>query len=321
MFKRYNGTFIQEFFYNDHWRRLLEAEHTKNDKWYFYPGVMLGCMFPWVCFIAVAFWSAGKACLEKKASAFQQFLLIWVAVVFITFQAAHSKLVSYIFPLFPAMALLAADDFVGRVNRGCRSVSAMIVTTWALCAFIPVILLVAVLKYPMYIPSKVLFLFVAGVEILFVVVSGFFVFQKKVWMSVGLFAVQLPLIFFLILTVHKNVELYVSTKPAVEYLMQGRDVPGRIMCSKFFVRAVRYFSGRDVILINVNSPNFFSPHPILDLNTEEKLVEFLRTQPVTYGILNEHAWEDLQRICPSRGFKAELLKLVGDEYVVKVTSK
>ena len=321
MFKHYDGAFIREFFYNDHWRRLLEAEHTKNDKWYFYPASMLGCMFPWVCFVAAAFWAAGKACIDKRASVLQQFLLIWIAVVFVTFQVAHSKLVSYIFPLFPAMALLAADDLVDRVNRGCRAVLTMMIVTWGLCALIPVVLLVAAVKYPMYIPSKASFLFVFGVESFFVAVAGFFTFRKKVWMSIGLFAVQLPLIFFLILMVHHNVELYVSTRPAVEYLMQGRDVQGKIMCSKFFVRGVKYFSGKDVVLMNVNSPNFFSPHPVPDLNTDEKLSGFLRTQPVTYGIVNNHAWEDLQRMGPSYGFKAELLKLVGDEYVVKVTPK
>jgi 4-amino-4-deoxy-L-arabinose transferase-like glycosyltransferase len=321
MLKRYDGAFIQEFFYNDHWRRLVEAEHLKNDTWYFYPASMLGCMFPWIIFVAVAFCSALLACIKRSASTFQQFLLIWIAVVFIVFQTAHSKLVSYIFPLFPAMALLAADDFVDRVRRGCRTVLTMMIVTWGLCALIPVVLLIAVVKYPMYVPSKASFLFILATEIFFVSVVGFFVFRRKVWVSIGLFAVQIPLIFFLILTVHQNVERYVSTVPAVEYLMQGREVQGKILCSKFFARGVRYSSGKEVVLMNMHSSNFFSPHPVLDLNTDEKLVSFLKTQSVTYGILNDRMWEELQRICPSYGFKAELLKLVGDEYVVKVTSK
>jgi 4-amino-4-deoxy-L-arabinose transferase-like glycosyltransferase len=321
MINRYGGGFIQEFFYNDHWRRLIEAEHSKNDKWYFYPASMLGCMFPWICLVAVSLWGAGKAWTQKKASAFQQFLLIWIVVVFVTFQVAHSKLVSYIFPLFPAMALLAADDFVDRVNRGCRSVFTMTVITWACCAFIPVVFLIAAVKYPMYVPSKSLFLIILGVEFVFVCVTGLFVFQKKTWLSVGSFAIQLPLVFFLVLMAHESIGPYVSTQPAVKYLMQGHDVQGKIICSKFFARGVKYFSGKEVVLMNINSPNFFSPHPILDLNTDEKLAGFLRSQSVTYGILNNHAWEDLKRICPSNGFNVELLKRVGDEHVVKVTSK
>ena len=318
MFHRYDGAFIREFFYNDHWRRLLEAEHSKNDKWYFYPGSILGCMFPWTCFVAAAFWVAGKAFFQKKASPFQLFLLIWIGVVFVTFQIAHSKLVSYILPLFPAVALLVADDLVDRIDRGCRAVFCMIVLTWALCALIPVVFLVAFFKYPMYLPSKVLFFLILGAEVVFVVLAGVFVFRRKFWHSFGFFAGQLPFVFFMVLMVHQNAEAYISTKPAADYLMQGRDVRGKIMSSKFFARATRYFTGRDIVLMNIKSPNFFSPHPVVDLNTDEKLVTFLRTQPETYGIVNDHAWDDLQRVCSSNGFKAELLKLVGDEYVVKV---
>jgi hypothetical protein len=135
----------------------------------------------------------------------------------------------------------------------------------------------------------------------------------------GLLAAQLPLIFFLILTVHQNIEPYVSSRSAVEYLMQRPDVQGKVMCSKFFARGTRYFSGKGIVLMNINGQNFFSPHPILDLNTDQKLVGFLKTQRVTHGVLNDHAWEALQRVCPLNGFKAELLKQIGDEYVVKVT--
>jgi len=47
MIKKYGSGFIYEFFYNDHIRRLIEAEHIGNDKWYFYPFSIIGCMFPW----------------------------------------------------------------------------------------------------------------------------------------------------------------------------------------------------------------------------------------------------------------------------------
>ncbi len=321
MLKRFGGIFVQEFFYNDHWRRLLQAEHLKNDKWYFYPASMLGCMFPWIFFVAASWWAAGKALAQRRLTVFQQFLLIWIVVVFLTFQVAHSKLVSYILPLFPAMALLAADDMVDRLNRGCRAVFILLVGTWALCAVIPIAFLVAAVKYPVYLPSGSIFLLVLVAEIVFVMTAGLLLFNKKVWLSIGFFAAQLPFLFFLVLAAHHNAEPYVSTKPAVEYLMQGRDISGKIMCSKFFARGVKYFSGKDIVLMNIKSPNFFSPHPVLDLNTDEKLTGFLRSQPVTYGILNDHAWADLQRICPLIGFRAELLKQVGDEYVVRVSTK
>ena len=54
MITRYGASFTHEFFYNDHIRRLLTAEHPKNDTWYFYPGSMIGCMFPWSLYVLAA---------------------------------------------------------------------------------------------------------------------------------------------------------------------------------------------------------------------------------------------------------------------------
>ena len=50
----YGQAFIHEFFYNDHWRRLLEAEHRGNDHWFFYPMTMIVGLFPWSLFLLAA---------------------------------------------------------------------------------------------------------------------------------------------------------------------------------------------------------------------------------------------------------------------------
>ena len=108
MIKKYGRDFTHEFFYNDHWRRLMEAEHSANDRWYFYPLSAVGSMFPWSLYVIFAFVYLFKR-LKTGVSSFELFLSCWIAAGFLIFQPAHSKLISYIFPFFPALALLTGN--------------------------------------------------------------------------------------------------------------------------------------------------------------------------------------------------------------------
>jgi 4-amino-4-deoxy-L-arabinose transferase-like glycosyltransferase len=104
---KYGPSFIHEFFYNDHYRRLIQAEHSGNDTWYFYPFTMLGCMFPWSIFVAVALFYMFRRITNADKS--NLFFTCWIVVTFLVFQFAHSKLTSYIFPLFPALAMVCGN--------------------------------------------------------------------------------------------------------------------------------------------------------------------------------------------------------------------
>ncbi len=319
MVRLYHNAFTHEFFYNDHWRRLLEAEHRSNDRWYFYPASMFGCMFPWIFLAAAAFGQAAKAVVVKKADAFQMFLVIWIMVVLVVFQTAHSKLVSYIFPLFPAMALLSGAYLTERLNRLKRA-GWLETATVSLCLLVPLIMLVAAKKYPLYLPGAAHAGAIIGVEVLFLLAVGVLFFQKKIKGGIFLAGLQVPLVLFLALTTSSNISPYISSQTAVEHLLKNRQVDGKIMASKFLIRGVKYFSGKDPVLVNFSDSNFFSPHPVPDLNTQEKLSSFLKSQPVSYGILNDHTWQALEAFCLKNGFHAELIEKVGNVYIVKVTT-
>jgi 4-amino-4-deoxy-L-arabinose transferase-like glycosyltransferase len=320
MIQRYGDAFIKEFFYNDHWRRLLEAEHLKNDKWYFYPGSMVGCMFPWAVLTAVALWSTGKAFIQKNATTFQQFLVIWIAVVFLIFQAAHSKLVSYIFPLFPALALLAGDLWVNACCKKDARQTTILWSTWALCSLILVVLIVGPIKFPMYVSFTPVFIAMLIAQMILLLNMAYFIWRRSLNIVFMCFVIQLPLIFFGALAMQQSFQSSVSSQSAAEYLMEQGQIDGKIICSKFLARGVRYYSGKEVALMNVGGKNYFSPHPIQNLDTKESLINFLNQQNITYGVLHHHDWEDLERMAQAHGMQASLLKVIGDGYVVKVSN-
>ena len=100
-----NPEFFRFFFIHEHFERFLTREHGRYEPlWYFIPVLLLGIL-PWVASLFPALW---RAWARDPQARFQprRFLLLWCAVVFAFFSVSQSKLISYILPMFPALALL-----------------------------------------------------------------------------------------------------------------------------------------------------------------------------------------------------------------------
>jgi 4-amino-4-deoxy-L-arabinose transferase-like glycosyltransferase len=99
-----NPEFAHFFFIHEHFERFLTKTHGRyQPMWYFIP-VLLGGVLPWLA----SFLATLRYAPAMDAAHFQprRFLLLWVVVVFGFFSVSDSKLVSYILPLFPALAAL-----------------------------------------------------------------------------------------------------------------------------------------------------------------------------------------------------------------------
>ena len=315
MLKTYGKDFIKEFWVNDHVRRIFQAEHRSNDRWYFYPFSMLGCMYPWTLYVGAGLWTLFSR-LKKGKDAFLVFIACWLAVVFAVFHPAHSKLVSYIFPLFPALALLAGSFLVDKVFPGkSKSGRAFGRLTALIILVIPIAVRVAAVKYPLYFVSSQSTLILAFLGWFFAFGSLIFVFLSKPRVAFFIQAGVIPV--FLILIPLINIEPYVSSRSVCEYLSSqpvGRSV---VICSKAFVRGVRFYTGVQAAVFDSGSDNFFSPHPIPFLNTSQKLQDFLVKQPLTYCVLKKSAIDDLECLAGEK-YQTTLLKVVGNEYVLKL---
>ena len=73
----------------------------------------------------------------------QHFARKWVVMVLLVFQFAHSKLVSYILPLFPALALMVGDFIDEELDRDARTIWFHLLFSCLAPALIPVALFVA----------------------------------------------------------------------------------------------------------------------------------------------------------------------------------
>jgi 4-amino-4-deoxy-L-arabinose transferase-like glycosyltransferase len=117
-----NPDFLHYFFVEQQVTRFLSQHQFNNPTpfWFYLPIVLIG-LLPWACFLPQALAKHVRAIIHHKhAQAAPLFLLLSAAIIFVFFSIPHSKTVSYILPVFPALTLLIANYLDGIFDSATR---------------------------------------------------------------------------------------------------------------------------------------------------------------------------------------------------------
>lgn len=104
MYKLHGGAFVDTFLGFHNVTRFASPEHPSGRLWYYYLPVLLIGFFPWIAALPQAVMHAFSSAREKGETLF--FFLLWALLVFGFFTVAQTKLVSYILPMYPALAVI-----------------------------------------------------------------------------------------------------------------------------------------------------------------------------------------------------------------------
>lgn len=109
--QRANPEFLHYFFVTQQFTRFtsMAVFNNKTVAWFYVPVVLIG-FFPWTIFLIAAL-SENLIALYKnaKAHAITLFLVLWTIIIFAFFSTPHSKIITYILPIFPALALIVGN--------------------------------------------------------------------------------------------------------------------------------------------------------------------------------------------------------------------
>lgn len=108
-----NPEFFYFYFIEQHILRYatMEIGHYQP-AWFFIPVLIMG-FFPWIVFLPQAIASAiPLSWREREPQRHALFLLLWAILIFIFFSFSKSKLIPYILPVFPPLAILTARYLV-----------------------------------------------------------------------------------------------------------------------------------------------------------------------------------------------------------------
>lgn len=105
-----NPDFFRFFFIQEHFLRYTTKFHQRHEPFWFFLPVLVGGIIPWLGFLP----SVSSGLRRKWAEAFggeeKRFLLTWFGFILVFFSVSSSKLVPYVTPLFPPLAV-----FLGRL--------------------------------------------------------------------------------------------------------------------------------------------------------------------------------------------------------------
>jgi 4-amino-4-deoxy-L-arabinose transferase-like glycosyltransferase len=126
-----NPEFFHFFFIHEHWERFTTTVHLRYQPWYFFVPVLLLGMLPWTFLMLdtlLRTWggsarpipyahSLWRSFRTTKAFNSERYLFVWVVFVFLFFSRSDSKLVPYLLPMFPALALLMGKQLAAMSPR------------------------------------------------------------------------------------------------------------------------------------------------------------------------------------------------------------
>ncbi len=284
-FVKYGNAFAWEFFVRDNWHRIIYAEHRSSDTWYFYPAVVAGGMAPWTAYLLFL----GKGFKKHKDE--YLFLASWIVSTLMIFTCVHSKLVSYILPLFPALCCALAISVDSLSGRSKLLVPAGVINILLGAAGLIASPLIAkeypALAKPLFLSLFLLFLFMAA--------GGVSLMKGRVRQAVFLNIAALAA--FLLGGL--------SSVPAkLETAFSDHDLPGiireygyegkPIVCSKMYVRGVYFYTGNPVLVLNMGGKKpFWSDHPLDVLSTETEAVTFFSDKDKVLCVLTDEGREKI----------------------------
>ncbi|HWR05486.1 glycosyltransferase family 39 protein [Sporomusa sp.] len=106
MYSVHGSTFIDTFLGFHNVTRFTSPEHPELVVWYYFIPVLLLGFFPWTSILFQSVWvSLTQSSQESNRTLL--FLNIWAVFIFIFFSISQTKLVSYILPMYPPLALIA----------------------------------------------------------------------------------------------------------------------------------------------------------------------------------------------------------------------
>jgi 4-amino-4-deoxy-L-arabinose transferase-like glycosyltransferase len=243
-----NPEFARFFFIHEHFDRFLTKVHKRYEPpWFFIP-VLIGCMLPWSFFIPSAALSAWKERRGPGADALL-FLALWAVLIFGFFSASSSKLIPYILPVFPAVALLTGRAFVVAAELPGRVFTVAVPVVGAVLSIMGVGLLI----YPHVVDHPELSMVACVVGgVLFGAEGMVLLFRMKRFTAVSLFATLF--LFSLVIEVVMPPFLlgkFVAERSSKNLGLIARSVmtPDTTIVSVGYNHTLTFYSGRRVVIL------------------------------------------------------------------------
>lgn len=128
MYGLHGSEFIDTFLGFHNLTRFTAPEHPEGVLWYYFIPVLLLGFFPWTGVLVQSVWASLTDSRSKEQRELL-FLNIWAWFIFLFFTVSRTKLVSYILPMYPPLAMIAGWYIARLWQRRAKNISWPVITT------------------------------------------------------------------------------------------------------------------------------------------------------------------------------------------------
>jgi len=236
--------FFAFYFIGEHLQRFFQSSYSHGQPLYYYVPVILGGMLPWSLLVPFIPWRS----LQPDPG--RRFCLIAAATIFVLFSMASAKLIPYILPAMPFVAIVIAnglDEFVA--GRDCRRLAAVGPILGIVAAGV---LTVAAFADRFASPNPAMVrpaLQAAGLVLIVASVLCFVTFWRRRAVA-GLATLALATAVLLVVAGYGRL----MAEPARSYaqlarLIAQRAPDARLICYPRYIQSLPFYTGRRVILV------------------------------------------------------------------------
>lgn len=109
MVQLHGNAFVDTFIGYHNITRFTSPEHPAGLLWYYFIPVLILGFLPWTAVMVQALWKAAYESREDSRNLI--FLLVWAGFIFVFFSVSQTKLISYILPMYPPLAMVVGWYF------------------------------------------------------------------------------------------------------------------------------------------------------------------------------------------------------------------
>jgi 4-amino-4-deoxy-L-arabinose transferase-like glycosyltransferase len=236
--------FFSFYFIGEHLQRFFQASYSHGQPFYYYIPVIVGGMLPWSLFVPFIHWPT------LRSDPTRRFCLVTAATILVLFSLASAKLIPYVLPAMPFVAIAIAnglDEFI--TERDCRPLAVVGPLLGITAAGI---LIVAAYTDRFTSPNPAMVRPALQVAGLILLVAGLFSFAAF-WLRravAGMSTLALASAALLLVASYGRL----LAEPARSYAQLAREIAerapdARLICYPRYIQSLPFYTDRRVILV------------------------------------------------------------------------
>lgn len=247
-----NPDFFHFYFIGQHFLRYLTDCAQRQQAFWFFPIVFLVGFFPWTLFLFQAIKAHWQKNWRDFIKSIDLLFILWPILIFIFYSFSNSKLVPYILPVFPPLAILLGHHFAKLdQNHLMRRIKLPLLGYCLIAALLSLGLFIfphlvdfknyAITPLKIYIAAS--FLFVSAITTFFI--------QYKRGVKNGLITLLLTFSVFLISSapILSGINNK-SIKPLINILQKQLRSTDEVASYQNYYQDLSYYLGRRIIIVN-----------------------------------------------------------------------